>query len=98
MNRITPYWKALLGFIAPGAVLIGSAVTDGSQGGSSITTSEWVTAIVACVVTSAAVGFGPSNKPAGAHRGEGGAVDVGLGLLVGVFIGVVLLLFRIHFR
>jgi hypothetical protein len=98
MDKITPYWKALLGFIAPGAVLIGSAVTDGSQGGSRITTSEWVTAVVACVVTSAAVGFGPSNKPAGAHRAEAGNVDVGLGLLVAVTIGVTLLLFRVHFR
>jgi hypothetical protein len=55
INRISPYWKSVVGFVAPGAVLVGSAVTDASQGGSTITTAEWVTAVVACVVTAAAV-------------------------------------------
>lgn len=49
------YWKALIGFVAPGAVLIGSAVLEPSAGGTAITTGEWVTAAVACVVTSAGV-------------------------------------------
>ena len=49
------YWKALVGFFAPGAVIIGSAVMDTSDGGSKITAAEWVTALVACVITSAGV-------------------------------------------
>ena len=49
------YWKAIVAFVAPGAVLIGSAVLESSPGGSSITTAEWVTAAVACVVTSSTV-------------------------------------------
>jgi hypothetical protein len=63
MDRIRPYWKAIIAFVAPGAVVITSAVTDASAGGQTITTGEWVTAACACVVTSAAVGFGPTNKP-----------------------------------
>lgn len=62
MNGLRPYAKAVIGFIAPGAVLIGAAVTDASAGGTSITTAEWVTAAVACVVTSAGV-YGVRNKP-----------------------------------
>jgi len=64
MSKLAPYWKAILGFVAPGAVVLTSSVTDASAGGSSITTAEWITAGCACVVTSAAVGFGPRNKPA----------------------------------
>lgn len=56
------YWKAILGFIVPGAVVIGSAVTDASDGGSSITGAEWVTAIVASIVTAGAV-YAKSNNP-----------------------------------
>lgn len=59
--NISKYWKAVVGFVAPGAVLIGSAVTVGSDGGTKITMSEWVTALVACVVTSAGVAA-VSNK------------------------------------
>jgi hypothetical protein len=58
------YWKAILAFLVPGAVIIGSAVTSGSDGGTTITTAEWVTAIVAMIVTGGAVGFGPANAPA----------------------------------
>jgi len=58
------YWKAILGFLVPGAVIIGSSVTSGSDGGTTITTAEWVTAIVAMIVTGGAVGFGPANAPA----------------------------------
>jgi hypothetical protein len=49
------YWKGILGFLVPGAVVIGSSVLSDSDGGTSITGSEWVTAIVAMIVTGAAV-------------------------------------------
>jgi hypothetical protein len=55
MSKLAPYWKAVVGFVAPGAVVIGASVQDSSAGGSTITTAEWVTAGVACVVTSAGV-------------------------------------------
>lgn len=57
------YWKAILAFIVPGAVIIGSAVTGDSDGGSTITTAEWVTAVVAMIVTGGAVAAGPANAP-----------------------------------
>lgn len=56
------YWKAGVAFVAPGAVLVGAAVTEASEGGTTITTSEWVTALVACVVTSGAVYAAPKNR------------------------------------
>lgn len=62
MNTVGRYWKAVVGFVAPGAVIIGSAVTETSDGGSRITTAEWVTALVACVITSAGVAA-VANKP-----------------------------------
>jgi hypothetical protein len=70
MSKLSPYWKAFVGFVAPGAVVLGSAVTDGSQHGSAITTAEWVTAVVACVVTSAAVYTAPNRDPLARHQDE----------------------------
>lgn len=61
LDSLRPYAKAILGFIAPGAVVIGSAVTEASDGGTAITAAEWVTALVACVVTGAAV-YAMPNK------------------------------------
>lgn len=55
MDRVAPYWKAVVGFIAPGAVVLTSAVTEVSAGGTAITTGELVTAGCACVITSAGV-------------------------------------------
>ena len=70
MNKIAPYWKSIVGFIAPGAVIIGSAVLEGSDGGAKITQAEWATAIVAMVITSAGV-FGAANKdPDALHQDE----------------------------
>ena len=61
MSKIAPYWKAVFGFVAPGVALLGAAVTEQSPGGSSITTAEWVTAVIACVVTASAVWAAPKN-------------------------------------
>ena len=69
MNKLAPYWKAVVGFVAPGAVIVGSAVTEASDGGTSITAAEWVTALVACVVTSAGV-YGVANKYQPTHRAD----------------------------
>ena len=61
--KIAQYWKAVVGFVVPGAVIIGSAVTAGSDGGSHITAAEWVTAVVACVVTSGGVAAATNAPP-----------------------------------
>lgn len=55
LAKIQPYWKAVVAFITPGAVFIGSAVLESSHGGDTITQAEWITAAVACVVTAGAV-------------------------------------------
>lgn len=65
MRKIAPYWKAVIGFVAPAAVLLPAAFTEASDGGSTLTTSELVTAICACVVTAAGVGLGPKNADRG---------------------------------
>ena len=61
MNSIAPYWKAVVGFVAPAAVVLTSAVTESSKHGEHITQGEWVTAICAAVITGAAV-YGKSNS------------------------------------
>jgi hypothetical protein len=65
---VAPYLKAVVGFIAPGAVTLGSAVLEVSDGGATITTAEWITALVACVVTSAAVYGTPNRDPEATHQ------------------------------
>lgn len=62
VSKIQPYLKALVAFVAPGAVVIGSAVTDASAGGTAITGGEWVTAAVACIVTAAGVYAVPNRR------------------------------------
>lgn len=61
MNKIAPYWKAVVGFIAPGAVVLTAAVQDASPAGSAVTSGEWLTAICACVITGAGV-YGVRNR------------------------------------
>lgn len=60
MTQLAPYWKALIGFAAPAAVVLTSAVLDSSARGETITQGEWVTAVCAAVITGAAV-YGKSN-------------------------------------
>jgi hypothetical protein len=55
------YWKAIAGAIAPGVVIIVSSVTEQSEGGTTITTSEWVTAVAAIILSGAAVYVAPPN-------------------------------------
>lgn len=63
MSNWQEYWKAILAFLVPGAIIIGSAVLSDSDGGTSITGSEWVTAAVAMIVTGAAVGIKGNADP-----------------------------------
>lgn len=63
MNKIAPYWKSVVGFIAPGAALIVAAVMPGTPGDSAITAAEWITAAATCVVTAGAVYAAPRNQP-----------------------------------
>lgn len=64
VKNLPQYWKAVAGFLAPGASIIGLSVLPGSDGGTSITQAEWISAVVAAIVTSAAVGAtGNADKP-----------------------------------
>ena len=54
--------KAVVAFIAPGAVVLTAAVTEASAGGELITQGEWVTALCATVITAGGVYLVP-NKP-----------------------------------
>lgn len=63
MKRLAPYYKAIVGFFGPAVVVLGSAATPASDGGTAITPTEWVTAAVACVLTAGGV-YGVTNKPA----------------------------------
>ena len=63
MFTLAPYFKAVVAFIAPGAVVLTSAVTEASAGGEFITAGEWVTAVCATIITGAAV-YAVPNKPA----------------------------------
>jgi hypothetical protein len=55
MDAIAPYWKAVIGFIAPGATVIISALVEASDGGTRVTGSEWLMALMTAIVTAAAV-------------------------------------------
>lgn len=64
LDKIKPYAKAVIGFVAPGAVLLIAAVQPGSDGGTVITVAEWITAACTCVATSAGVYAVPNRTPA----------------------------------
>ena len=63
LDTVDRYRKAIVAFVAPGAVVITSSVLPSSDGGGSVTAAEWITAACACVITSAAVGgIGNASK------------------------------------
>jgi hypothetical protein len=70
VSVLAPYFKAVVAFIAPGAVVLTSAVTEASVGGELITTGELVTAVCATIITGAAVYAVPNKaaEPDGRHE------------------------------
>jgi hypothetical protein len=64
--------KTIAGFLVPAATVLISAVTSPSDGGSTITNAEWVTAACAAIITAGTV-FGVKNKPA---KGQPAKPDV----------------------
>lgn len=66
MAKLAQYWKGILGFITPGVVAFGVAVTEGSDGGTDVTQTEWVGIVVAMLLTGGLVAAkrnGPSSDP-----------------------------------
>jgi len=64
VSTIATYAKALVGFLVPAAVVITSSVQEGSDGGSAITTAEWITAACAAVITGGGVWAVKNRAPA----------------------------------
>jgi len=50
------YRKAIAGFIVPALVILGYAVTVGSDGGATVTAAEWIAAAIAALGTGSTVG------------------------------------------
>jgi hypothetical protein len=61
-RTVRTYLKAIVGFLAPGIVAIGGALTVNSDGGGEITQYEWVAAVIACLVTGGFV-YATPNQP-----------------------------------
>lgn len=62
MNKLRPYAKAIVGFVAPGAVVLTAAVQDSSPAGEAISSGEWITAVCTCLITAAAVYRTPNRR------------------------------------
>ena len=62
LDKIAPYWKAVIGFVTPGVVALVAAVQESSDGGAAVTGPEWVGILAACVITGGAVYTVP-NRP-----------------------------------
>lgn len=68
IDKISPYWKAIVGFITPGVVALVAAVQDASPGGATVTGPEWVGIAAACILTGGAVYAFPNKDPMGTHQ------------------------------
>jgi len=62
LDKLAPYAKAVVGFIAPGASILIASVLPASDGGATITTAELITAVCTCVITAAGV-YAIPNRP-----------------------------------
>ncbi|KNX38115.1 hypothetical protein [Luteipulveratus halotolerans] len=67
LDKVRPYAKAVVAFIAPGVVALVAAVQDSSPGGTGVTGPEWVGIGAAMVLTGGAVFGTPNTRPV---RGE----------------------------
>jgi hypothetical protein len=77
MNKIAPYYKAVAGLVVPFLGSLGSALLEDSAGGSSITASEWISAVVIGLVAGGTV-FQVANKdPESQHQDESVQPPVG---------------------
>lgn len=68
MDALAPYMKAVLGFVAPGATVIIASVLEASDGGTRITSSEWITALCTAIITATGVYAVPNRARHSASR------------------------------
>lgn len=70
MEKIAPYYKAITAFVVPFLTQIVAAMTDASDGGSTITSSEWLTALLTSLVAGGVVFAVPNKDPMAQHQDE----------------------------
>jgi hypothetical protein len=70
LDKIAPYYKAVTGLAVPFLGSLGAAMLDDSAGGSHVTGSEWLTAVVLGLVGGGAVFAIPNKDPQAEHQAE----------------------------
>jgi hypothetical protein len=70
LEKVAPYYKAVTGLVVPFLGSVGFALTDASAGGSTITTGEWVQALVLGLVGGGTVFSIPNKDPQALHQAE----------------------------
>lgn len=70
MNKIAPYYKAATAVVVPFLGAVGAALTAQSDGGSNITATEWLGAIVLALVSGGAVFAVPNKDYDGTHQDQ----------------------------
>lgn len=70
LDKISPYYKAVTGLLVPFLGSLGSALLEDSAGGTAITSSEWITAVVLGLVAGGAVFTIPNLDPSADHQDE----------------------------
>jgi hypothetical protein len=77
MDAIAPYYKAVTALLVPFLTLIGAALLETSDGGSTIMTNEWISAVVAALLAGGAVFAVPNLDPGAQHQTESVQPPVG---------------------
>lgn len=62
MDKIAPYYKALTALVVPTLTSLAASLAPQSDGGTTITASEWITSVVLGLVGGAAVFAAPRNQ------------------------------------
>ena len=70
LDKVAPYYKAATAVAVPFLTSVGAALVESSDGGSSITTTEWVSAAVVSLVAGGAVFAVPNKDPQAEHQAE----------------------------
>ena len=70
VNAIAPYYKAVAAITVPFLGSVIAAMQDASPGGSNITGSEWLAAVVLALVSGGVVFGVPNTDPTGGHQSE----------------------------
>lgn len=70
LDKVAPYYKAVTGLAVPFLGSVGFALAAGSDGGSAVTTGEWVQAVVLGLVGGGATFSIPNKDPRAQHQDE----------------------------